>query len=77
MIDRRTGLWGTKVVGPVRVEGKDFGLTGRVVRSPGYCEVYVGRKRDNRRSIEHREQYSIHYLSKMLAQGGVKWCTNL
>ena len=58
-IDRRTCWWGPKVVGLVRVEGKRFGLTGRVVRCLGYREVYVGRKRDNRRRIEHREQYPL------------------
>ena len=59
MIDRRTCWWGPKVVGLVRVEGKRFGLTGRVVRCPGYREVYVGQKRDNRGSIEYREQYLL------------------
>ena len=75
MIGRCTCLWGPKVVGLVRVEGKHFGKIGQIVRYPGYRELwsYVDRKLDEgrtyfsemrrnwgeRQSIEHREQHPL------------------
>jgi len=84
MIDGRACLWVPEVVGLARVGGGNLGPIGKIVRCPGYREVWPCTTRVVRICQKcgcnwrgTAEDNNIHCLNKMSAQSGSQWDATL